>query len=209
MGYVSQVSLDGEVLNERFIDGLDAPGGNYIIDGTLWQMAGDLLEVDIATATVVNTFAAPEGAGLLPDVAVTSDGRAFVTGSDGTIYLAADGALTPWLQGPDLQGANGIKIDGNTIFVNAGGAIKVIDIETQAISDYGSATLGMRDDLEIVPTGMIASGGGTVVEVTPDGTVTEVIGAPGITGLTYVPDRGVVVATHLMAGELAAYQVDF
>src|SRR5690606_26997984 len=44
-GYVSQVSLDGEMLVERFVDNLAAPGGNTIVDGVLWQLAGDLLKI--------------------------------------------------------------------------------------------------------------------------------------------------------------------
>lgn len=210
-GYITQLSLDGTVLNERFLEGLAAPGGNAIVDGTLWQMAGDLLKIDIASATILETFPRPADAqGLLPDVAIAPDGRAFVTAMSGAIYVTENGALVPWLQDPSLERANGIVIDGSTMYVAAGTAIKVVDLETQEISDFGpGATLEGLDDLRMIPTGMLVSSGGRVVEVTPDGTVTPRAAADGVAGLAYVADRNMVVVTRLRGGEVIANEVKF
>jgi DNA-binding beta-propeller fold protein YncE len=210
-GYIAQVALDGTILNKRFVDGLAAPGGNTVVDGTLWQLAGNLLKIDIATATVTETFTRPaDVTGLLPDVAVAEDGRAFVTAMSGAIYVTEGGTLVPWLEDASLAGSNGIVIDGNTMYVAAGTMIKSIDIATKEISDYGAAvTLESLDDLRMIPGGMLASSGGKVVEVTEQGEVSEPFAADGVAGLSYIADQNAVVITRLAGGEVAAFRVDF
>jgi hypothetical protein len=210
-GYVTQVGLDGTIIKERFIDKIAAPGGNVIVDGVLWQLAGNLLKIDIATATVLETFVRPaEIKGLLPDVAIAADGRAFVTGMGGAIYLAENGTLVPWLEDASLAGANGIVIDGNTIYVAAGTAIKAVDIDSKQITDYGTATqLEKLDDIRMIPTGMLVSAGGQVVSVTPEGAVTQPFESEGVAGVGYVEDQNIVVITRLAGGEVIAYKADF
>jgi hypothetical protein len=210
-GYITQVSLDGKILKERFVDNLAAPGGNTVVDGALWQLAGNLLKIDIASATVVETFVRPpEIKGLLPDVAIAADGRAFVTSMGGAIYLAENGTLVPWLEDPSLAGSNGIVIDGKTIYVAAGTAIKAIDLDTKQISDYGAATpLETLDDLRMIPTGMLVSSGGKVVEVRPEGAVAQPFESEGVAGVGYAANENIVVVTRLVGGEVIAYKANF
>jgi hypothetical protein len=209
-GYVTQVGLDGKVIKERFVDGLDRPSGLTIKGGTLWVLAGDLVEIDLATQRIRNTFKRPEGAGRLTDLRVADDGRIFVTDMyDATIFVLERGQLTEWLKDAQLGRPNGIVIAGGTLFVNASGTTKAIDIATRKITPYGTAGVtGAGDDLVPVPGGLLAAAYQDTILVDKDGKVTQVLPI-GVNGLEYVPAEELIVVTFLRKGEIAAYKARF
>jgi hypothetical protein len=209
-GYITQVGLDGKVIKERFIDGLDRPSGLTAKDGTLWVLAGDLIEIDLATQRVRNTFKRPEGAGRLTDLRVADDGRVFVTDMyDATIFVLEKGRLTEWLKDDQLGRPNGIVIAGGTIFVNASGTTKAIDIATRKITPYGTAGMtGAGDDLVPVPGGLLAAAFQNTIMVDKEGKVTQVLPV-AVNGLEYLPREGLLLVTFLRKGEIAAYKAQF
>lgn len=210
-GYISQVGLDGTVIKERFVDGLDRPSGLTVSGDTLWVLAGDVYEIDLATQQTRNIYARPEGIGRLTDVRVADDGRVFVTDMyDATIFVIENGQLTEWLKDEaQLNRVNGLVIDGGTLYVNVSGKIKQIDIATKAISPYGTDDVtGAGDDLIAVPGGLLAAAFGNTILVDAAGTVTQVLPA-GVNGLEYVPDEKLIVVTQLRDNQIAAYQAPF
>ena len=73
-GGISRLSLDGAVLDEKWIDGLNAPKGMAVRDGKLFVSDFDAYHViDIASATIENTYPV-EGAGFLNDITVWQGG---------------------------------------------------------------------------------------------------------------------------------------
>jgi outer membrane protein assembly factor BamB len=222
LGYISQVSLDGEVLEEKFVDGLNAPKGTAIADGRLY-VAGveELVEIDLASGEVVKRHAAP-GATFLNDPAVADDGTIYVTETmQGTIYALTDGELTQWLADPALAGANGILVDGGTLLVAtlgdmSGGFenlqpsnVKSVDIASKAVSDFGSTEpVGTLDGIEPMADGVLVTdnGGGRLVWIGDDGTIEE-IGQTGSGSADheYVPERNLVIIPMLQGNEVVAY----
>jgi mono/diheme cytochrome c family protein len=224
MGYITQLSLDGKILAEKFVDGLNSPAGTDIRDGTLWTAAGGLVEIDIASARVVNTFTADD-AMFLNDVAVGDDGRVFVTDTfAGAIYVLEDGAFTQWLQDPALAGANGIYVRGDTIYVARvgdvsggfenmvpNGDIKTIDLDSQEIGDFGSSEpIGGLDGLEPMGEGFMVTdnAAGRLLQVTSDGSILELaMPGAGAADLEYIPDEQLAVIPMLNTGEVVALRV--
>lgn len=223
-GYISQVSLTGDLIKERFVDGLNAPKGTDVSNGKLYVAAvGELVEIDIESGKIANRYPAPE-ATFLNDVAVGPDGRAFVTETfQSAIYVLEDGKLSKWLTDPQLAGANGIIVDGNEIRVAtlgdmSGGFekmkpsnIKSVNIDTKTITDYGSpAPIGALDGIEKMDQGLMVTdnSGGRLVQVKPDGTTTVLV-APGagLADFEYIPDQHLVVIPNLQSGEVVAYKV--
>jgi sugar lactone lactonase YvrE len=221
-GYISKVSLDGEVLEEKFTDGLNAPKGTAIADGRLY-VAGieELVEIDLTSGEVVNRHAAP-GASFLNDPAVAADGTIYVTETmQGTIYALTDGELTQWLADPALAGANGIIVDGGVLLVAtlgdmSGGFenlqpsnVKSVDIASKAVSDFGSAEpVGVLDGIERMADGVLVTdnGGGRLVWIGDDGTIEE-IGQTGSGSADheYVAERNLVIIPMLQGNEVVAY----
>ena len=223
MGYITQLSLDGEVITERFVDGLNTPAGTFVSDGTLWVIAGGLAEIDIATGAIRNTYTSPELA-FPNDVFVAEDGRVFVTDTFGSaIFVLENGELTLWLRDPQLAGANGITVIGDTVYVARvgdvsggfenmvpNGNIKTIDLATRAIGDFGSPDpIGGLDGIEPMDQGLMVTDnpGGRLLQVAPDGTVTELaMPGAGAADHEFIPDEHLVIIPMLNTGEVIAYR---
>jgi hypothetical protein len=221
-GYVSKVGLDGEVLQEKFAEGLKVPKGTAIADGRLY-VAGveELVEIELASGEIVNRYSAP-GATFLNDVAVAGDGTIYVTETfQSAIYALIDGKLTQWLADPALAGANGILVDNGMLLVATMGDmsggfenlkpsnVKSVDIASKAVSDFGSAEpVGVLDGIERVEGGVLVTdnGGGRLVMIGDDGTITEIgqTGA-GSADHEYVAEENLVIIPMLQGNEVVAY----
>lgn len=223
IGYVSQIGTDGKVIKEKFVDGLNEPKGVEVRDGKLYVATiGELIEVDIASGQITNRYAA-EGSMMLNDVAASSDGRVLVSDTfAGSIYSLDGGALTEWVKDPQLAGANGLYITGGNVLVAtlgdlSGGFanlkpsnVKVVNLETKAVTDYGSADpIGMLDGIEPMGDGMLVTdnGGGRLIRVGPDGQQ-EVLASPGAGAADqeYVPSMGLVIIPMTQTNEVIAYR---
>lgn len=221
-GYVTQLSLDGTVMKEKFAEGLNAPKGTFVKDGTLY-VAGveEVVEIDLASGAVGSRHAIP-GASFVNDVAVAADGTIYATETmQGAVYKISGGTATQVVADPALAGANGIVIDGGRLLVAtlgdmSGGFenlkpsnIKAVDLATKAITDYGSAEpIGMLDGLEPVEGGVLVTdnGGGRLVRVAEDGTITDV-GATGAgsADFEFIPEQNLIIVPLLNTNEVLAF----
>ncbi len=123
-GFISRVSIDGEVKKLRWVTGLNAPKGMAVYGGKIYVSDIDELAViDIRTDKVVERYPA-EGAVFLNDVAADRKGNIYVSDSsrgNSVIYRFADGELEVWLRHKDIQSPNGLFVDGNRLVVGNSG----------------------------------------------------------------------------------------
>ena len=121
-GYISKLSVEGKVIAEKWVTGLDAPKGMAIHKGRLYVSDIDrLVVVDVKTGKIVKTYAAP-GAKFLNDVAVDASGVVYVSDMmDGSIWRQSGARFDKWLADPQLENPNGLKVDGGRLVVAAWG----------------------------------------------------------------------------------------
>jgi hypothetical protein len=152
-GYLSILSLDGEVVEERWAEGLDAPKGMAIAGDRLYVAdITNIRVVDLGTGELVETLPA-EGSVFLNDVAASDDGSVFVSDMlANIIYRVSDGSVEAWLQDEALMMPNGLWVDGGRLVVGTwggnmqpdftteepGGLIS-IDLQSQAIEPVAGA----------------------------------------------------------------------
>lgn len=119
-GYLTKVSTDGEVITEQWVSGLNAPKGIAVHDGRVYVADIDeLVEIDAADGSIIDRYAAPE-ANFLNDVAIDSEGRVYVSGSNtSSIYRLSDGDFSIWLQGPEIAAPNGLYAEEDYLIVAA------------------------------------------------------------------------------------------
>ena len=122
-GYIAKISSEGAVLEERWIDGLNAPKGIAIAGNTLWASdINRLVEIDLDANAIVNTYSI-DGDAYLNDVSTHPDGSVFVSDSRySKIYRLTDGNLEVWLEDPQIQMPNGVHVIGDELVVVAGDA---------------------------------------------------------------------------------------
>jgi len=117
-GHVSRVSLDGEMLEDRWAEGLDAPKGVYQQDGRLYVADIDRLVVLDAESGDTLAVHAAEGAGFLNDVGAAPDGPILVSDSaNARIYGLGPDGLGVWLEDARLDGVNGLLAHDGALLI--------------------------------------------------------------------------------------------
>ena len=116
-GWISRLSMNGEVLEEKWIEGLNAPKGLGIRDGKLFISDYDAYHVvDIASAEIENTYPV-EGAGFLNDIAVWEGGVYLSDSGSARIFQIDENGYKEWLADDRLGGVNGLWPDGDRLLI--------------------------------------------------------------------------------------------
>lgn len=150
-GWISRLSMDGAVLEEKWIEGLNAPKGLALRDGKLFVSDYDAYHViDVASGTIDNTYPV-EGAGFLNDVTVWRSDVFMSDSGSARIFQIDENGYKEWLADDRLSGVNGLTPDGDRLLI--------------ATMDSGSLfeTMGARDLTEIA-TGMENADGIAVLD---------------------------------------------
>ncbi len=161
-GYISKLTLDGKVTDEKWIEGLDSPKGIALV-GTKLYVAdlAQLVEIDTAKGTITKRYDAP-GAKILNGISADGEGRIYVTDWPGNaIWRFENGKFEKWLESADLKNPNGILVDGDKLIVAAWGAmgadfstktpgnLLTVSLADKSIANLGSGTpIGNLDGLK-------------------------------------------------------------
>ncbi|HSG29088.1 MAG TPA: hypothetical protein VLA34_11455 [Candidatus Krumholzibacterium sp.] len=150
-GFISRVSMKGEILDLKWIKGLNGPKGMGIHGRTLYVADIDeLVEIDIEGGRIRKRYPARE-ARFLNDVVTGADGTVYVSDSSrdhSAIYRLKGGSLEVWKESKLLGRPNGLAMrDGMLIVgVSSDGMLRQIDPASGGIEDLavvGSAIDGV------------------------------------------------------------------
>jgi sugar lactone lactonase YvrE len=216
--YISRVSLDGDVIEQEWISGLNRPTGLFIHADRLWTVdRGNLIEIDIDAGAILNRYPIPE-AGFPNDVSFDGEGNAFISDTRGNrIYRFRDGEFEVWLEGADVRNPNGILVDGaHLLFGNSNdGWLQRVNIADKTVQTVAKVGDGANiDGLHSDGNGnyIISDFNGRVLHVTPEGKVTELLNTTASGGrsadLEYVPSEKLIVVPGLFDNRLTAYSFD-
>jgi hypothetical protein len=123
-GYISVISLSGEIIHKHWLSGLDAPKGLGRHEKYLYVSDIDsLIKINILNGRIVARYHAPE-AEFLNDVIVNTNGDVYVSDMFGNkIYRLHNGVFSIWLQHEKLNGPNGLYIRDDHLIVGTWGKI--------------------------------------------------------------------------------------
>ncbi|MCK4538431.1 MAG: SMP-30/gluconolactonase/LRE family protein [Candidatus Krumholzibacteria bacterium] len=153
-GFISRLSMKGQLLELKWIDGFNAPKGMGIWENTLYVAdITDLVEVNIEKGKIVRRYPL-EGAVFLNDVAIDDEGRVYVSDSalsSNAIYRLSGGKAELWVKDDRLGRVNGLFFDGDRIIagVSADAMLRGVDPGDRSIGDVaviGSAIDGIAMD---------------------------------------------------------------
>jgi sugar lactone lactonase YvrE len=226
-GYISRVSLDGEMLEAKWVTGLDAPKGLTSDGVTLYVSDIDrLVAIDIETGQISGTWAA-EGAIFLNDTVIDAAGRVYISDMIAEkIHVMTDGGLSVLAEGDALQHPNGLTMRDSELLVapwgldlqedfttKTGGHLITVDVETGSVAPLGSGDpVGNLDGLEPDGNGnWIVSDwiAGAVYRIVDDGTKQMLLDLDmGSADLEYIPDQSLLIVPMMLSNTLVAYQVE-
>ena len=145
-GYITTVSLSGEILKKRWLEGLNGPKGLAVSSGKLYVSDIDqLVIIDTVTATISDRINI-EGAGFLNDVAIDNDGNVLVSDSaNSRIYsINAQHEVSIWMQDERFGGVNGLHVRDDDILITTMSAGELLSVRQKDQSITGLA-VGMTN----------------------------------------------------------------
>lgn len=135
-GFITQVDLDGNVVMEKWITGLDAPKGMGIYNGKLYVTnITQLVEIDIESGEITNRWEI-EGAIFLNDITINKEGIVYFSDSDqNKIHMLKDGEVSEYISSDELGGPNGLYAEeGRLMLATYGsGQFGYIDLATKEV----------------------------------------------------------------------------
>lgn len=164
-GWITVLDAEGRVSRPRWIAGLNAPKGIRTNGSTLYVSDIDeLVVVDLPSRKVRARIKAP-GAAFLNDVAVARSGEVYVSDTlTNSIYrCTGDSKCEVFVQGNDLEGPNGLLVDGHRLIVasfglvtdratfetKAPGRLLAVDLESRKVTPLAPGKpIGNLDGLE-------------------------------------------------------------
>lgn len=161
-GYISKLSIKGEVLDKHWLENLNAPKGMAIHNDFLYIAdMQQVHKVSISQARIIKQYTVDQ-AKMLNDITIADDGTVYI--SDllaGGIYRVADDQITPWFSHEQLPHPNGLLWQQGKLLVaswgmgmnndfttQTAGSIYTLDIKTSDLAVLkGSEQLGNLDGL--------------------------------------------------------------
>ena len=225
VGYISKIGLDGSMIEQEWVSGLNAPKGLTLNNGMLYSSdINALVEIDPESGDITNRYEV-EGEVYLNDVAAHSDGSVFVTDSRfSKVYQLKEGVFSVWLEGHDqVQMPNGAHVIGDELWIVAGDAtadnpgasryLKAISMADKSVRAVkGTEPVGALDAVEPDEKGGIFVtdwGSGRLMYFNQEQglTLLEQLGQ-GAADVDYISESGMLYVPVMQEGQLIAYKVD-
>ncbi len=159
-GFISKVSLQGDVIKMHWAIGLSAPKGLAIAADHLYVADIDqLVEIELGTGEISHRYPDAE-AKFFNDVTAADDGTVYVSDSmTNTIHQLQHGKFTKWLESSDLRSPNGLLTEADRMLVTAwgtgdgaeakAGQVLAVSMQDKSITVVGNKqTQGNLDGIE-------------------------------------------------------------
>lgn len=157
-GFISILTMEGEIKNLKWCDNLNSPKGMAIYGDKLYvSEVNRIAEIDLKTGKKSNEFPV-EGAVFLNDIAADTDGSLYITDSrTGTIYKIKNGKVSTFIQSDDFPNPNGVVFNEGKLLLGTGEKIVKIDPATKKVEDYLLNTGGVDGIAVVEPNVLIFS----------------------------------------------------
>ncbi len=224
-GFISQLSVDGKILNLHWIDKLNAPKGLALIGDYLYVAdINELVVIDIANKQIVQRYPA-EGAKFLNDVAADKHGHVYVSDMmTNRIYRLADDEFKLWFADPALEAPNGLLVEHDSLIIGSWGNmvdgfatdvpghLKKIDLNTLEISSLGDQSpIGNLDGVEADGMGnyLVTDWmNGRLLLISPNGSSETLIEfEQGSADHTVMPEKNLVIVPMMLQNEVVAFRI--
>lgn len=228
-GFITKISVDGQVQELEWVTGLNAPKGLGIHENSLYVSDIDVLvEINVETGEVVNRHLIPNTK-LLNDVSIDNSGQVYVSDFAGyAIYRLSDGQPELLAQGPALEGPNGVYVEDDRVIVASWGVVTdpetfgtdvpghvhTVSLSDKTVDSLGNTTpIGNLDGVEADGKGnyfisdFIA---GKILYFTPSGEVSTLLTLTRSTAdIGFIQDKQLLLVPVMFDGKLLAYKVQY
>ena len=215
-GFISIVSMDGEVINRDWVSGgISSMKGMGILDSSLFVTDMlEVIEIDIPSGEIINKYAA-ENAGFLNDITVGPDKTVYISDSrTNSIHQIKDGEISLFHQDSTFQGSNGLLHMGDRLMVAGFGSGNLMALdpatkEYKVVADsilQGDGINAYGDDF------IVSCWRGVVFQAKPDGTTKVILDTQeegkNAADAWYVAETSMLYIPTFFGNTVAAYKVE-
>ncbi|MFC4219506.1 TIM barrel protein [Flagellimonas marina] len=216
-GWITRLDENGNVLKNRWVEGLDAPTGMSSHDGHLYVAdRGVLVKIRIEDGKIEKKIPLP-GSRFANDVAATPEGNIYVSDTyENSIYrIDNKGNVEIFLQNEELECPNGLWVDGDDLIVatwgpmtneatfetSRKGTLKTVNLKTKEIVAVGKGLPIANFDGVVKYKGFYYATdwvGGRLLKISETGNVNEVLtGFVQMADLGIDPERGTLLIPEM------------
>jgi len=215
--FLSKVSLDGEVVELKWVEGLTAPTGIGIFEDKLYVAErGNLVEIDIESGEILKRYPVPKTK-FVNDVVAAEDGTIYVSESGNSIiYKFANGEFEELLSGSDVPRPNGMAVVDNKLIVGmmGNGCVYSIDLLSKEIEKLGCFEgKNIIDGVRALSNDefIITNWTGLIAVLTKDGNVTELLNTTAdkiyCADIEYIQDKNMLIVPTFNDNRVVAYKI--
>lgn len=224
-GWVSKISVDGKMIENKWVTGLNAPKGVRSHDGTLYVSDIDrIVVIDIAKAEI-EKIVEIEGAEFLNDLATGPDGTVYVSDMAASrVYQYKDGKVSVFAEGEELEHPNGLLVDGDSLITGGWGTgfnkedfstkvlgrLKKVNLKTKEVTTITPEPTAHLDGIEVDGKGgyiVTDWKNGKLFRINRKGKSRLLMNFPrGAADHAYLVDKGLIILPQMMEGTLTAFR---
>lgn len=207
-GFISKVSVDGQVVNREWVSGLNAPKGMAMMNGTLYVTDVDELVAIDANGKISKRYPV-EGAKFLNDPVAADSKILFTDMQDNKIYALENDKVTVWKES-GLNSPNGLAYHNGNVLV----ASNTLDIVSQEGENEELATgIDAGDGIGIVDDNsyLVSNWHGEVYYVEKGKDKVKLLDTKdqkmNTADITYIPEQNMLLVPTFSDNRVVAYKL--
>jgi hypothetical protein len=217
-GYISKVSLKGEMINARYIDSINSPSGICLYHDCIYITERDGLSVySLNKGKLLDKYIYPKEMKFANDVIADDKGNIYITNTDtgngiDDIYVLKKGKIEPWISSEQLSLLNGILYDNGYLVVGNSGKnlLQKINIETKEIQTITCLGSGIIDGIRKDGNGnyLVSLWDGKLYEITQDGNIELLLNSKykfNTADFEYIPSKKIFVIPTFLGKNIRCY----
>jgi hypothetical protein len=177
IGWISRVSKDGTVLEQKWVEGLNAPKGMAIHNGILFVADIDTIHtIDAKSGELLNSIEV-EGSGFLNDMTVWNDVVYASDSAKASIHRVDENTSKPWMTDPLLGGVNGLLGKGDQLLVSTMNEGTLLSVDANLSVKQLATGMNDADGIAAFDDGsyIVSSWPGHIWYVSPEGKLTSLL----------------------------------
>jgi sugar lactone lactonase YvrE len=213
--FISKLSLDGELINLKWVDSLNNPLGMTIYGDRLYVAERNQVAViSLEEEEIINRIEVP-GSVFLNDIAIDNAGRIYVSDSrKNVIWRISKDHSEEWLTGPDVIDPNALYIyNENLLFGNSGDSwLKSVKLDSKEIVNIARFPKGFIDGIRVDLDGnlLVSLWKGKIYKVNADGSISLVFHTQNkgfySADFEYIPHRNLLIIPTFYNNAVHAYR---
>lgn len=213
-GSIGLLSLEGKVINARWVTGLNAPKGLGIANGKLYVAdVQKLVEIDLKSGKILHKYEVKDCQGL-NDVSTTTDGLVYFTDSKkGVVHLLKDGVVSTVVNG--LGGSNGVFCESERLLLGtwADSSLTAYNFKTQTKTIFAK-NLPQPDGIEAVGNGsyLVSTWSGLIHSVDKNGKIELLLDTKkdkiSSADIDFVKEKNLLLVPTFYRNTVAAYRLE-